>query len=57
MTREIPTRIRRLRTHGGEKMYRHDEVGMNSRLDALQAAGDANAKVNLDIGPMPVLDN
>ncbi len=31
-------RIRRLRTHGGEKMYRHDEVGMNSRLDALQAA-------------------
>jgi len=32
------TRLRRLRTHGGEKMYRHDEVGMNSRLDALQAA-------------------
>ena len=31
-------RIRRLRTHGGEKMYRHDEVGMNSRLDAIQAA-------------------
>ncbi|HVK70311.1 MAG TPA: DegT/DnrJ/EryC1/StrS family aminotransferase [Polyangium sp.] len=32
------TRVRRLRTHGGEKMYRHDEVGMNSRLDAIQAA-------------------
>jgi dTDP-4-amino-4,6-dideoxygalactose transaminase len=31
-------RIRRLRTHGGVKMYHHDEVGLNSRLDALQAA-------------------
>ena len=31
-------RVRRLRTHGGEKMYQHDEVGINSRLDALQAA-------------------
>lgn len=35
---EKATRVRRLRTHGGEKMYRHDEVGMNSRLDAIQAA-------------------
>ena len=34
----LATRIRRLRTHGGEKMYHHDEVGYNSRLDALQAA-------------------
>jgi len=31
-------RIRKLRTHGGVKMYHHDEVGLNSRLDALQAA-------------------
>jgi dTDP-4-amino-4,6-dideoxygalactose transaminase len=31
-------RIRRLRTHGGVKMYHHEEVGLNSRLDALQAA-------------------
>ncbi|MDI3282374.1 DegT/DnrJ/EryC1/StrS family aminotransferase [Polyangium sp. 15x6] len=35
---EKALRVRRLRTHGGEKMYRHDEVGMNSRLDAIQAA-------------------
>jgi dTDP-4-amino-4,6-dideoxygalactose transaminase len=31
-------RLRRLRTHGGIKTYYHDEVGFNSRLDALQAA-------------------
>lgn len=31
-------RIRRLRTHGGVKMYHHEEVGFNSRLDTLQAA-------------------
>ncbi len=31
-------RVRRLRTHGGRQMYHHDEVGVNSRLDALQAA-------------------
>src|SRR5439155_13710708 len=29
---------RRLRVHGGAKQYYHDEVGFNSRLDALQAA-------------------
>ena len=34
----IATRLRRLRTHGGAKQYFHDEVGYNSRLDALQAA-------------------
>ena len=28
----------RLRVHGGAKTYYHDEVGYNSRLDALQAA-------------------
>src|SRR5437867_4468291 len=31
-------RLRRLRVHGGAKQYFHDEVGYNSRLDALQAA-------------------
>jgi dTDP-4-amino-4,6-dideoxygalactose transaminase len=31
-------RLRRLRVHGGEKTYFHEEVGYNSRLDALQAA-------------------
>jgi dTDP-4-amino-4,6-dideoxygalactose transaminase len=34
----LAERVRRLRTHGGAKMYHHDEVGINSRLDALQAA-------------------
>lgn len=31
-------RIRKLRVHGGAKTYFHEEVGMNSRLDAIQAA-------------------
>ena len=34
----LATRLRRLRVHGGLKTYFHDEVGYNSRLDALQAA-------------------
>lgn len=34
----LAERIRRLRTHGGSRSYYHDEVGYNSRLDALQAA-------------------
>jgi dTDP-4-amino-4,6-dideoxygalactose transaminase len=34
----LGARLRRLRMHGGAKMYFHDEVGYNSRLDALQAA-------------------
>jgi dTDP-4-amino-4,6-dideoxygalactose transaminase len=34
----IADRVRRLRTHGGMRTYYHDEVGTNSRLDALQAA-------------------
>jgi dTDP-4-amino-4,6-dideoxygalactose transaminase len=34
----LAERVRRLRTHGGVQMYHHDEVGTNSRLDALQAA-------------------
>jgi len=35
---ELATRLKRLRVHGGLKTYFHDEVGYNSRLDALQAA-------------------
>jgi dTDP-4-amino-4,6-dideoxygalactose transaminase len=31
-------RLMRLRTHGSVKTYYHEEVGYNSRLDALQAA-------------------
>lgn len=34
----LATRLRRLRVHGGATQYVHDEVGYNSRLDALQAA-------------------
>ena len=35
---KIATRLKRLRVHGGATQYFHDEVGYNSRLDALQAA-------------------
>ena len=35
---EVARRIKRLRVHGGMKTYYHEEVGYNSRLDALQAA-------------------
>lgn len=40
VTNEAATaeRLRRLRVHGGRQMYHHEEVGYNSRLDALQAA-------------------
>ena len=34
----LANRLKRLRMHGGAKQYFHDEVGFNSRLDALQAA-------------------
>src|SRR5437762_13272920 len=34
----IATRLKQLRVHGGLKTYYHDEVGFNSRLDAIQAA-------------------
>jgi dTDP-4-amino-4,6-dideoxygalactose transaminase len=34
----LATRIRRLRVHGEAGQYNHLEVGLNSRLDALQAA-------------------
>lgn len=33
----IATRLKRLRVHGGLTTYLHEEVGYNSRLDALQA--------------------
>jgi dTDP-4-amino-4,6-dideoxygalactose transaminase len=35
---ETAARLRSLRVHGGTRTYFHDEVGLNSRLDALQAA-------------------
>ena len=34
----VAERLRKLRVHGGRQMYHHEEVGYNSRLDALQAA-------------------
>lgn len=34
----LNARLMRLRTHGSVKTYFHEEVGYNSRLDALQAA-------------------
>jgi dTDP-4-amino-4,6-dideoxygalactose transaminase len=35
---ELAARLRRLRAHGGSNEYEHEEVGINSRLDELQAA-------------------
>ena len=34
----VAERLRRLRQHGGNRQYFHEEVGTNSRLDSLQAA-------------------
>jgi dTDP-4-amino-4,6-dideoxygalactose transaminase len=34
----LAERMRSLRNHGGKQRYYHDEVGANSRLDAIQAA-------------------
>ena len=34
----LAERLRSLRVHGGVQMYHHEDVGWNSRLDALQAA-------------------
>jgi dTDP-4-amino-4,6-dideoxygalactose transaminase len=36
---EVDARARRLRFHGSEDKRRHTEVGYNSRLDEIQAAG------------------
>jgi dTDP-4-amino-4,6-dideoxygalactose transaminase len=35
---DVVARLRRLRAHGGSNEYEHEEVGINSRLDELQAA-------------------
>jgi dTDP-4-amino-4,6-dideoxygalactose transaminase len=35
---DFATRVRRLRVHGGLTEYQHIEVGINSRLDSIQAA-------------------
>ncbi len=35
---EVAARLRRLRVHGERERYRHVEVGVNARLDAVQAA-------------------
>jgi len=35
---EVAARLRRLRVHGDAGGYHHQEIGVNSRLDALQAA-------------------
>ena len=34
----LAARVRKLRVHGGATEYQHEEVGINSRLDAIQAA-------------------
>ncbi len=36
--KDLNARLRRLRVHGDVGRYDHVEVGLNSRLDALQAA-------------------
>ena len=35
---DLAGRLRSMRLHGGNREYFHDEVGLNSRLDSLQAA-------------------
>jgi dTDP-4-amino-4,6-dideoxygalactose transaminase len=35
---QLADRLYKLRVHGGRQMYHHEMVGLNSRLDALQAA-------------------
>jgi len=35
---ELAAQVRRLRNHGSAQRYYHEEIGWNSRLDALQAA-------------------
>jgi dTDP-4-amino-4,6-dideoxygalactose transaminase len=35
---EVADHVRRLRNHGSRRRYYHEEIGWNSRLDAMQAA-------------------
>src|SRR5271157_3050527 len=35
---ELAAHVRRLRNHGSQRRYYHEEIGWNSRLDAMQAA-------------------
>src|SRR5262249_24841875 len=35
---QVAERVRSLRNHGAKQRYYHDEIGANSRMDALQAA-------------------
>lgn len=37
--KEIATRVKSIRAHGSLRRYYHDELGLNSRLDEIQAAG------------------
>ena len=38
MDHDVAERMRRLRNHGSAKRYYHEEIGWNSRMDALQGA-------------------
>ncbi|MBD3869057.1 MAG: DegT/DnrJ/EryC1/StrS family aminotransferase [Acidobacteria bacterium] len=46
---QLAERLRSLRVHGGVQMYHHEDVGWNSRLDALQAAVLAVKLPRLDL--------
>ena len=46
---KLAERLRSLRVHGGVQMYHHEDVGWNSRLDALQAAVLAVKLPRLDL--------
>ena len=35
---ELAKRLRRIRVHGSDRRYYHDELGVNSRMDEIQAA-------------------